>query len=231
MLLHSTPYYGTWVGHGYLQVHPLPYAWAWARTHFSTWCPTMRVSFCSFSSEDGEAQFLLAVCVSSFLASNLLACISIFSDWNFWHLFFFRFICSQFLFYMFTVQIESPIRVLTADMFATLSTTFELPLYVADLAHLLAEAPSPPLCRTHSFHKLVLDSLNIEAKQGEDSDRHGNPSCWLRFVHLEPPSHMYCLCLRFLYVHLLNFHVAFANPIQLFFHFMLMFDFNCWRQP
>ena len=62
-------------------------------------------------------------------------------------------------------------------MIATPSTTFELPLYAADLAHLIAEAPFPPPRRTHPFNKLVLDFLDIEAEQGEDSDRHGSPSC------------------------------------------------------
>ena len=74
------------------------------------------------------------------------------------------------------VQIESPIRVLNADLFATPSTTFELPHYAAELAHLLAEAPSPPPSRTRPLSKLVLDFLDIEAEQGEDIDRHGNPS-------------------------------------------------------
>ena len=78
---------------------------------------------------------------------------------------------------MFRVQNESPIHVLIADMFATPSTTFELLSYAADLAHLLAEAPSPPPSRTRPFNKLVLDFLDLEAEQGEDSDRHGSPSC------------------------------------------------------
>ena len=43
---------------------------------------------------------------------------------------------------MFNVQKESIIRVLSADMFVTPSTTFELLSYAANLAYLLAEAPS-----------------------------------------------------------------------------------------
>ena len=74
------------------------------------------------------------------------------------------------------VQNESPIRVLNANMFATPSTTFELPSYAAELANLLAEAPSLPPIRTRPFNKLVLDFLDIEADQGEDSDRLGSPS-------------------------------------------------------
>jgi hypothetical protein len=73
------------------------------------------------------------------------------------------------------VQNDSPIRVLNAHMFSTPSTTFEFPSYDAQLANLLAEAPSPPPIRTRPFNKLVLDLLDIEAEQGEDSDRHGSP--------------------------------------------------------
>ena len=74
------------------------------------------------------------------------------------------------------VQHESPVHVLNADMFATPLTTFELLAYAAELAHLLAEAPSPPPNRSRPFNKLVLDFLDTEAEQGEDSDRHGSPS-------------------------------------------------------
>ena len=76
-------------------------------------------------------------------------------------------------------QNESPIRVLNANMLATPSTTFELPSYAAELAHLLAEAPFPAPIRTRPFNKLVLDFLDIEAEQGEDSDRLRSPSIWL----------------------------------------------------
>ena len=69
------------------------------------------------------------------------------------------------------------ICVFNVDMFTTPSTTFELPSYIADLVHLLAEAPSTPPSRTCPFNKLVLDFLDIKAEYGEDSDRHGSPSC------------------------------------------------------
>ena len=74
-------------------------------------------------------------------------------------------------------QIESPICVLTMDMFSTPSATFEFPSYAAELANFLAEAPSPPPSHTRPFNKLVLDFLDIEAKQGKDSDSHGSASC------------------------------------------------------
>ena len=75
-----------------------------------------------------------------------------------------------FLSCVYKAPIESPIRVLTADMFSTPSTTFEIPSYAAELANLLAEAPSPPTSCTRLFNNLVLDFLNIKAKQVEDSD-------------------------------------------------------------
>ena len=74
------------------------------------------------------------------------------------------------------VQIESPIRVLNAEIFATPSATFELPPYASELAHRLAEAPSPPPSRIRPYNKLVLDFLDIEAEQGEESDRHSSHS-------------------------------------------------------
>ena len=78
--------------------------------------------------------------------------------------------------FMCKVQNQSPICVLTVDIFATLSTTFKLPSYAPELAHLLPESPSPPLSRTRPFNKLVFNFLDIEADQGKDSDRHGSLS-------------------------------------------------------
>jgi hypothetical protein len=83
---------------------------------------------------------------------------------------------NQFLPCVYRAPISSPIRVLTADMFSTPSATFELPSYAAELANVLAELPSPPPTRTRPFNNVVLDFLDIEAKQGEDSDSHGSAS-------------------------------------------------------
>ena len=77
---------------------------------------------------------------------------------------------------MFIVQKEE-IRVSTTDIFTTPLMTFELPSFIAEFAHHFIEAPSPPPSRTCPFNKLVLDFLDIEAKQGEDSDKHGSPNC------------------------------------------------------
>ena len=61
--------------------------------------------------------------------------------------------------------------VLHRGMCSSPSKTFELPLYAVELANLLAEALSLPPSRIQPFNKLVLDFLDIEAEEGEDSDR------------------------------------------------------------
>jgi hypothetical protein len=78
---------------------------------------------------------------------------------------------------MFRAHFQSPIRILTADMFSTPSTTFDLPSYAAEIANLMAEAPSPPPSRTRPYKKLVENYLDIEAEESEDSDRDGSPLC------------------------------------------------------
>ena len=87
--------------------------------------------------------------------------------------------CSCFFFFVMYVQSSKyrPIHVHTVDMFATHLTTFELPSYAADLAHLFAKALFPPPSRTRLFNKLVLDFLDIEAEHGENCDGHCSPSC------------------------------------------------------
>ena len=55
--------------------------------------------------------------------------------------------------------------------------TFELPTYAAGLANLFADAPSPPPTRIRPFNKLVFEYVDIEAEEGEDSDRQSSPSC------------------------------------------------------
>ena len=58
--------------------------------------------------------------------------------------------------------------VLRRGMCLSLSKTFEFPSYAAEFANLLVEAPSPPPNHIRPFNKLILDLLDIEAK---DSDR------------------------------------------------------------
>ena len=61
--------------------------------------------------------------------------------------------------------------ILPQGMCSSLFKTFELPSYATELANLLVEAPSPPPSCIQPFNKLVLDFLDIEAEEGEDSDR------------------------------------------------------------
>ena len=82
-----------------------------------------------------------------------------------------------FLSCMFRAQFQSPICVFTADMFSMPFITFEILCYAAEFANLLAEVPSPPPSCIRPFNKLVYDSRDIEAEEGEDSERHGSPNC------------------------------------------------------
>ena len=66
---------------------------------------------------------------------------------------------------------ESPIRVLNPDMFRSPPRAFELPLYAGGLAHHFAVAPSPPITRAHLVDRRVLEYLDVEARQGMESDR------------------------------------------------------------
>ena len=77
---------------------------------------------------------------------------------------------------VYRAQLQSPIRVLTPDMFSTPSATFELPCYAQEFANVLAELPSPPSIHTPPFNKRVSRFIDIEAIEGEDSDSHGSAS-------------------------------------------------------
>ena len=178
MPLHSTSYCGAWIRHWCLQVHPPPPSRAWPRTNLSTRRPSTGLRFCSPSSKDGQAQFRFALWVSSFFDSTLFSFLSS-SAW-------YRHICSCFSFFSSwcRVHIASPIRILNAEIFATPSATFELPPYASELAHRFAEAPSPPPSRIRPYNIGVLDFVDIEAEQGEESDTHSSQSGWLFLVHL-----------------------------------------------
>ena len=71
----------------------------------------------------------------------------------------------------------SPIRVLNADMFATPLKSFDLPSYAAELANVMAVAPSPSPSPPRHLINEVSAYVDIEAEEGEDSDRLGSPSC------------------------------------------------------
>jgi len=61
-------------------------------------------------------------------------------------------------------------------MFASSSTAFELLSYDVGLTHHFAEAPSPSPTSIRPFNKQILEFLDVEAEQGEDSDSHDTPS-------------------------------------------------------
>lgn len=64
-------------------------------------------------------------------------------------------------------------RILTTDMFATFLIAYKLPLCATWLALQFMEAPSLPSPCTRPFKRLLLDFLDVEAKEGKDNDRIG----------------------------------------------------------
>ena len=81
---------------------------------------------------------------------------------------------SNLLAWRFRVPRENAI--IRRGMSSSPSKTFELPTYAVGLANLFAEAPSPPPSRIRPFNKLVEEDVDVEAEEGDDSDRHGSPS-------------------------------------------------------
>ena len=60
-------------------------------------------------------------------------------------------------------------------MFSTPPKPFYLPSYARGLAYVFAEAPSSVPVRTQRYNSRVLDFVDIEARQGDESD--GSSSC------------------------------------------------------
>ena len=59
---------------------------------------------------------------------------------------------------------------LNAEMFSSPPKPFDLPSYAGSLAHVFAEAPSPVPVRTRRYNSRVLDFVDVEAKQSDESD-------------------------------------------------------------
>ena len=62
-----------------------------------------------------------------------------------------------------------PPRILNAEMFSS-PQPFDLPSYAGGLAHVFAEAPSPVPVRTRRYNSRVLDFVDVEAGQSDESD-------------------------------------------------------------
>ena len=63
-----------------------------------------------------------------------------------------------------------PPRILNAEMFSSPPKPFDLPSYTGGLAHVFVEAPSPvPVC-TRRYNSRVLDFVDVEAGQSDETD-------------------------------------------------------------
>ena len=75
---------------------------------------------------------------------------------------------------VYRVSPPRPPRILNAEMFSSPPKPFDLPSYAGGLAHVFAKAPSPvpvPVpVRTRRYNSRVLDFVDVEARQSDESD-------------------------------------------------------------
>ena len=71
---------------------------------------------------------------------------------------------------VYRVSPPRPLRILNAEMFSSPPKPFDLPSYAGGLAHVFAEASSPIPVRTRRYNSRVLDFVDVEARQSDESD-------------------------------------------------------------
>ena len=71
---------------------------------------------------------------------------------------------------VYRVSPPRPPRILNTEMLSSPSKLFDLPSYAGGLAHVFAEAPSLVLVRTRHYNSRVLDFVDVEARQSDESD-------------------------------------------------------------
>ena len=71
---------------------------------------------------------------------------------------------------MYRVSLPRPPSILNAKMFSSPPKPFYLPSYVGGLAHVFAEAPSPIPVLTRRYNSRVLDFVDVDARQSDESD-------------------------------------------------------------
>ena len=71
---------------------------------------------------------------------------------------------------MYRVSPPRPPGILNAEMFSSPPQSFDLPSYAGGLAHVFVEAPSPvPVC-TRRYNSRVLEFVDVEAGESDESD-------------------------------------------------------------
>ena len=73
-------------------------------------------------------------------------------------------------FIVYRVSPPRPPRILNTEMFSSPPKPFDLPSYARGLAHVFAEAPSSIRVRTRRYNSRVLDFVDVEARQSDESD-------------------------------------------------------------
>ena len=77
---------------------------------------------------------------------------------------------------VYKVSPQRPSRIPNTKMFSTPPKPIYLPSYAGGLAHVFAEAPSSvPVC-TRRYNSRILDFVDVEARQSDESDGSSSPS-------------------------------------------------------
>ena len=71
---------------------------------------------------------------------------------------------------MYRVSPPRPPRILNTEMLSSPPKPFDLPSYAGGLAHVFAEASSLVPIRTRRYNSRVLDFVDVEARQSDESD-------------------------------------------------------------
>ena len=71
---------------------------------------------------------------------------------------------------VYRVSPPRPLSILNAKMFSSPPKPFYLPSYARGLAHVFVEAPSPALVLTRRYNSRVLDFVDVDARQSDESD-------------------------------------------------------------
>ena len=71
---------------------------------------------------------------------------------------------------VYRVSLPRPPHILNAEMFSSPPQPIDLPSYAGGLVHVFAEAPSPVPVRTQRYNSRVLDFVDVEAGQSDESD-------------------------------------------------------------
>ena len=167
--LHSMPYCGAWIRHWHLQGLPPSHTESWAGAHFSAGCPTMGSSILLLLQRWQNA---IWICCVRLLLDTQYVCLYFSSPFlvHFPQFFFFYILCVQSSIGKLDLH---PHYRYVCNLFDGIQVPF-----------VCCWACPSPNC-IFPFNRFVLDFLDVELKQGKESERDDSPRRWLSLVGLD----------------------------------------------